>query len=157
MRLSKAVLFTLVLKSSVHLRAHIIVTFAKRSPRKNTLSIAAGAVGKLMGRWRSLRRKHIEDDMAEGKKKVPIPLAHLDLQSYLTICRKLKNYTPCCKWGHDTPSDTVSEDVCQQKRVLPKEERSKRLVLKDGCRLETELESMEQWAINSIKLLSLGK
>lgn len=51
MRLSKAVLFTLVLKSSVHLRAHIIVTtFAKRSPRKNTLSIAAGAVGKLMGR-----------------------------------------------------------------------------------------------------------
>lgn len=51
MRLNRAVLFASVLKSSIHLSPHVIViTVAKRSQRENTLLIAAGAVGKLVGR-----------------------------------------------------------------------------------------------------------
>jgi len=51
MRLNGVVLFASVLESSIHLRPRVIViTVAKRSHRENTLLIAVGAVGELMGR-----------------------------------------------------------------------------------------------------------
>lgn len=101
------------LRVSTHLRAHIIViTFAKRSQRENTLLIAMGAVGKLMGRWRRLRRKHIEDDMAVKKSSHSFSTFGFAIISH-SICRKLKSYTPCYKYGHETPSDILPEDISQ--------------------------------------------
>lgn len=61
--LSRPELFASVLESRIHLRPHLTAV-ARRSPRENTLLIAAEAVGKLLGRWGRLRRKHIEEDMA---------------------------------------------------------------------------------------------